>query len=49
MAVAPRHSIGLILVAQEGEFLGDGTSEADFTRLRAIELNLRRLERVNRE
>ena len=29
--------------------LGDGTSEADFTRLRTAELNLRRLEHVNRE
>jgi len=40
----------LALLAQEGEsLLGDGTSEADFTRLRAGELNLRRLDNVNRE
>jgi predicted glycogen debranching enzyme len=44
------HSAVLALLAQEGEsLLGDGTSEADFTRLRTAELNLRRLEHVNRE
>lgn len=40
----------LALVAQGGRsLLSDGTSEADFTRLRAAELNLRRLDHVNRE
>ena len=40
----------LALLAQEGEsLLGDGTSEADFTRLRTAELNLRQLEHVTRE
>ncbi len=44
------YSAVLALVAQGGRsLLGDGTSEGDFTRLRATELNLRRLERVNRE
>ncbi len=44
------HSAVLALLAQEGEsLLGGGTSEADFTRLRTAELNLRRLEHVNRE
>jgi predicted glycogen debranching enzyme len=44
------HSAVLALVAQGGQsLLGDGSSEADFTRLRATQLNLRRLERVNRE
>ena len=44
------HSAVLALVAQGGEsLLGDGTSEADFTRLRTAELNLRSLEHVNRE
>jgi glycogen debranching enzyme len=44
------HSAVLALVAQGGQsLLSDGTSEADFTRLRATELNLRRLDNVNRE
>jgi predicted glycogen debranching enzyme len=44
------HSAVLALVAQGGEsLLGDGTSEADFTRLRTAELNLRQLEHVTRE
>jgi predicted glycogen debranching enzyme len=39
------HSAVLALAAQGGErFLGDGTTEADFARLRSAELNLRRLE-----
>jgi len=44
------YSAVLALVAQGGRsLLGDGTSQADFTRLRAAELNVRRLEHVNRE
>src|SRR5882762_2828805 len=44
------HSAVLALLAQGGQsLLSDGTSEADFTRLRAGELNLRRLGNVNRE
>ena len=44
------HSAMLALVAQGGKsLLGDGTSEGDFIRLRATELNLRRLERFNRK
>lgn len=40
----------LALLAQDGDaLLGDGTSEADFERLRIAELNLRRLERINRD
>lgn len=44
------HSAVLALVAQGGRsLLSDGTSEADLTRLRAAELNLQRLDHVNRE
>ena len=43
------HSAVLVLIAQGGErLLGDGTTEADFARLRSAELNLRRLEQINR-
>jgi hypothetical protein len=43
------HSAVLALVAQDGErLLGDGTTDADFARLRSAELNLRRLDHVKR-
>ena len=43
------HRAVLALVAQGGEsWLGDGTTDADFANLRTAELNLRRLEDVNR-
>jgi predicted glycogen debranching enzyme len=42
------HSAVLVLVAQGGErLLGDGTTEADFARLRSAELNLRRQGHAN--
>jgi predicted glycogen debranching enzyme len=42
------HSAVLVLVAQGGErLLGDGTTEADFARLRTAEFNPRRIEHGN--
>jgi hypothetical protein len=43
------HSAVLALVAQGGEsLLGDGTTDADFAKLRKTELERRRLEQIAR-